>query len=424
MRAATVSAQSCKRATMLTSLSIIFRHPPVRASALAIFLFGFSGAATSPYMSLIGIRELGLSDHAYSVLIFAAALVNVSASITAGILVDRLGHYRRPMIFTSLFGVAGFAMVYAFPAAPVFVLAMLVFIPIFGAVNSLIFANIRAVSAGMAARDLIAVNSAVRAVLSLSWVLVPGLVGALLAGAPSMLPSFLFASLACGGCFVIFAFMLPRGAAGEGRAPPRHAFFASLGEIASGKVLPRVLAIALISSMLHVNGVVLPLVVTGKARGTTVDVGTIVGIVALLEIVFILFWGWVERRTSARFVITVSACVYTVYLVFLGLADAPRDVYVLTLVAGLGAAGIISVPITYLQDLIAERAGLGSSLIAVNVFLSGGLSSLAFALGTAISDYAGTAILGAFVGLCGIMLLRLLDRSGTAALQEAGDEGT
>ncbi|WP_114363244.1 MFS transporter [Ciceribacter lividus] len=410
---------------MLTSLSIIFRHPPVRVSALAIFLFGFSGAATSPYMSLIGIRELGLSDHAYSVLIFVAALVNVSASITAGILVDRLGHYRRPMIATSLFGVAGFAMVYAFPAVPVFVLAMLVFIPVFGSVNSLIFANIRAVSAGMAARDLIAVNSVVRAVLSLSWVLVPGLVGALLVGAPSMLPSFLFASLACGGCFLIFAFMLPRGAKGEGRAPPRHAaFLASLGEIASGKVLPRVLAIALISSMLHVNGVVLPLVVTGKARGTTVDVGTIVGIVAFLEIVFILFWGWVERRTSARFAITASACVYAVYLVFLGLADAPRDVYVLTLVAGLGAAGIISVPITYLQDLIAERAGLGSSLIAVNVFLSGGLSSLAFALGTAISDYAGTAILGAFVGLCGIVLLRLLDRSGTAALREADDEGT
>ncbi|MDI6839047.1 MAG: MFS transporter, partial [Rhizobiaceae bacterium] len=264
---------------------------------------------------------------------------------------------------------------------------------------------------------------AVRAVLSLSWVLVPGIVGALLAGGPSMLPAFLFASTACGACFLLFAFSPQKAAGGRNANTRRSAFLASLGEIASGRVLPRVVAIALISSMLHINGAVLPLVVTGKAGGTAVDVGVIVGIVAFLEIVFIVFWGWVEARTSARFAMIASASVYAAYLVFLGLADAPRDVYVLTLVASLGAAGIISVPITYLQDLIAERAGLGSSLIAVNVFLSGGLSSLAFALGTTISDYAGTAILGAFGGLCGIVLLRLLDRSGTAALREADDGG-
>ncbi len=409
---------------MLSTLTLLIRHPPVRTGAFAIFLFGASGAATSPYMSMIGIRELGLSDRAYSVLIFAAALVNVSASIAAGILVDRLGHYRRPMLVASLFGVAGFAMVYAFPSAPVFVAATLVFIPVFGSINSLIFASIRAASAGMAARELIAVNSAVRAVLSLSWVLVPGVVGALLAGGPSMLPAFLFASIACGACFLLFVLSSTKADAGRSAGARRGTFLASLGEIASGKVLPRVVAIALISSMLHINGAVLPLVVTGKAKGTAVDVGVIVGIVAFLEIVFIVFWGWVEARTSARFAMIASASVYAAYLVFLGLADAPRDVYVLTLVASLGAAGIISVPITYLQDLIAERAGLGSSLIAVNVFLSGGLSSLAFALGTWISDYAGTAILGAFGGVCGIVLLRLLDRPGTAALREADDGGT
>ena len=49
----------------------------------------------------------------------------------------------------------------------------------------------------------------------------------------------------------------------------------------------------------------------------------------------------------------------------------------LTPLAGLGAAAIISVPISYLQNLIADRAGLGSSLIAVNMFLSGGLNSMA-----------------------------------------------
>ncbi len=87
---------------MLSSFSVVYRHKPIRVSAAAIFFFGFSGAATSPYMSLIGIRELGLSDAVYSVLIFLAAVVNVSASVTAGIIADRLGHFRSPMIFAAI----------------------------------------------------------------------------------------------------------------------------------------------------------------------------------------------------------------------------------------------------------------------------------------------------------------------------------
>lgn len=395
---------------MLPTLTLVYRHPPIRVSALAIFFFGFSGAATSPYMSLVGIRELGLSDAIYSALIFAAAVVNVSASVTAGILADRLGHFRSPMLFASAFGVLGFGMVYVMPSQMVFIIAALVFIPIFNSVNSLIFANVRAVSAGMPVRELIAVNSAVRAVLSLSWVLVPGVVGAALAGGPSMLPAYLLAALACLVCLSLFYFGMPRERPPVAENRPHYSFFASIRQIGSRSVVSRLLAISLISAMLHVNGAVLPLVVTGKAGGTTADVGVIVGIVAFLEIIFILFWGWVEARTSTVIAMSAGAVVYCAYLIFLGLADNPMDVYILTLISGLGAAGIIAIPITYLQNLIADRAGLGSSLIAVNIFVSGGLSSLLFAVGTAVSDYAGTAILGAVAGLAGIALLWFLDK--------------
>lgn len=395
---------------MSSTLSLLFRHPPIRVSALAIFFFGFTGAATSPYMSLIGIKELGLSDAVYSAIIFAAALVNVSASVTAGIVADRLGRFRSSMIAAALFGVVGFGMVYVFPTASVFVVATLIFLPIFGALNSLIFANIRSNAADMPARELMAVNSAVRAVLSASWVLVPGMVGLLLAGAPSMLPAFLLASLACLVCMTLFLFGMGREAASSNAVPVDHSFLRSLGQIIAAPVLVRLLAIALISSMLHVNGTILPLIVTGAAGGSPADVGFIVGIVAFLEIIFILFWGWVEARTSTVFAVGVGAAIYCVYLGFLGLADSRIDVYILTLVSGLGAAAIIAVPISYLQNLIADRAGLGSSLIAVNVFVSGGLSSLLFGFGTGISNYSGTALIGALAGAAGVALLWFLDR--------------
>ena len=82
------------------------------------------------------------------------------------------------------------------------------------------------------------------------------------------------------------------------------------------------------------------------------------------------------------------------------------------MISGLGAAAIISIPITYLQDLIADRPGLGSSLIAVNMFLSAGIGSLVFAIGTYFSDYGGASILGAAFGLAGIVMLFVLDGKG------------
>ncbi|ACM39224.1 MULTISPECIES: MFS transporter [Rhizobium/Agrobacterium group] len=390
-------------------LSIIAANPGIRISAIAIFFFGLSGATTAPYMSIIGIHELGLSNAHYSLLIFIASCVNVAASVAVGILADRLGHFRMPMVIVSLFGVVGYGVVFLEPNQIIFVASALVLLPVYNALNSLIFANVRAASKDMPVRELIAVNSGVRAVISASWVLVPGLVGFFLAGQKSMLPAFLFASLGGLACFMLFLVWLPKA---EARAEPSAslAFFSSLSKIASPGLLLRLGAIALITAMLQMNGVVLPLVMTGPAHGTTGDVGIIVGIVAFLEIVFILFWGWVERKTSSVATLVAGSLIYCVYLLGLGLASRPEHVYLLSGIAGFGAAAIISVPITYLQNLIADRAGLGSSLIAVNIFLSGGLNSLLFAFGTGVSNYSGTAMLGALAGFCGILLLLILEK--------------
>lgn len=396
---------------MLPALLFVFRQPQLRLSAVGVFIFGFTGAATAPYLSLIGIRELGLSNAAFSALGFTAALVNVCASISMGILADRLGHYKMPVLAACLSGALGFGAVYLFPSILTFALALLIPIPIYGALNSLIFAYIRSSCADIPARDLISVNSAVRAAISLSWVLVPGIVGFALAGSNSMLPAFLLASLACITCGALFArYMREDKTARVERREPAFAFGASLKQLGSTSVWPYVVAIALISSTLHVNGILLPLIVTGAAAGKASDVGAIVGIVALLEIIFIFLWGFVERKTSAATAIAASALLYCTYMIVLGLADTPMTVYLLTPLSGLGAAGILSLPITYLQNLISQRAGLGSSLIAVNVFLAGGLASILFSLGTTLSTYSHTAIFSACAGLCGVALLGFLHR--------------
>jgi MFS family permease len=394
---------------MTRFLPDVFRNPTVRVSMLAIFAFGFAGAATSPYQAVIAIRELGLSNGLYSALIFAAAAVNVTVSILLGNLADRLGEFRRLMLSVAVFGIFGYGAVYVFPAQATFVLSALLLLPIYNALNSLLFANVRATTNGMPRADVATVNSGVRAMISLSWVLVPGFVGILLSRSTSMLPAYLFASLACLVCLCLIAAFLPRQSGTDNAATHHLSYLAALAEVISPRVFARVIAVALISSTLHVNGAILPLIVTGPAHGTVGDIGILVGIVALLEVIFIVVWGRAQRIMSHVTALAIGTIIYVVYLLLLGFASAPWHVYALTLISGVGAAALISIPITYLQDLIAERPGLGSALISVNIFVSAGLSALLFAIGTGVSGYSGTAIIGAAAGLCGLFLLLFFD---------------
>lgn len=175
------------------------RHRPVR----------FFGAATSPYQSVVGITELGLSDGFYSALIFAAALVNVAVSVTIGIVADRVGNYRTLMLAVILCGVVGYGAVYLLPTKGSFVLAALMLLPVHGALNPLLFAYVRTAAKEMGGRHAAAVNSGIRAAISLSWVLVPGLVGLVLSARGSMLPAYLLASLGCLANFVLVLRLLP-----------------------------------------------------------------------------------------------------------------------------------------------------------------------------------------------------------------------
>lgn len=402
---------------MSSPLLIAMHNPVIRTSMIAIVLFGFSGAATSPYQSVVGITELRLSDGFYSALIFAAALVNVAVSVAIGIVADRVGNYRTLMLAVILCGVVGYGSVYLLPTKGSFVLAALMLLPVHGALNPLLFAYVRTAAKDMGGRHAAAVNSGIRAAISLSWVLVPGLVGLVLAARGSMLPAYLLASLGCLANFVLVLRLLPEKTGVDGALGKRLTFLASFGEILSLRVLARLLAIALISSMLHVTAAVLPLIVTGAAGGKVSDIGIIVGIVAFLEVVFIVVWGRIQYRLSHIDALALGTAIYVVNMALLGLSTERWHIYALTLISAFGAAALISIPITYLQELIADRPGLGSSLISVNVFLGAGFGAALFALGTRISDYSGTALLSSLAGVAGLLLLLFLDgdRRGKAS---------
>lgn len=395
-------------------LAVLRRHRVVRASATAIFLYGFAGAATSPYQAVIGIRELGLTDRAYAAIVLAASVANVVLSVATGVLADRLHSYRLPLIILSSCGVLGYGMVWALPSAPVFVLAMIGPLALFHATNPMLFGNLKVQVRGLDLGETAIVNALMRMMISLSWVLVPGLVAFALRGQDSLMQAWAISALAAAGCLALIATgVTPRGTAAP-PALPRRPVLADLAELMRPRVLIPVMGVALISQVLHVNATVLPLILTGQAQGNAADIGLTVGMVAALEVGFMFLWVAAARRLPLTRALLLAAGVYLGYLVGLAFATQPWQVYLVSIAAGFAAAGIISLPITYLLELLRDQPGLSASLIAVNIFLGGALGALIFALGSGWGGYPLAAVLSGLAGLGGALLLVMHERRDDA----------
>ena len=415
-------------------LDILRRHQVVRASAAAIFLYGVSGAATSPYQSVIGIRELGLSNNAYAAIALAASIANVVMAIAIGAMSDRFRSYRRPLIFVASFGIIGYGAIWAAPSALVFALATVGPLALFHATNSMLFGNVRAQSARFTAAESGIVNALMRMAISLSWVLVPGAVGLLLAGQDSMIGAYLIAALLAAACLATIVLWLepdtapahdphPQGGTGTARVAPSAgradrpaqsrlplSVLGDMAQVLRPRLLASVLGVALISQVLHVNSTVLPLITLGQAGGTSEDVGFVIGMVAALEVVFMFLWTWSLRVLHLTTALAIATVIYMGYALGIAGASQPWQIYAASILAGVGAAGIISIPISYLLDLIADRPGLSASLIAVNMFMGGAIGAGIFALGSAVQGYPAAAILSGLAGIAGAVLLICLER--------------
>jgi hypothetical protein len=102
--------------------------------------------------------------------------------------------------------------------------------------------------------------------------------------------------------------------------------------------------------------------------------------------------------------------IYAAFLMLLPPLAPTAAVWLLPVLAGMGGAAILTLPIPYLQDLMADRPGTGSSLIAVQKVTADMLCAGAFTLGTALGGYALAAWLGAGMAIAGAGLLLALDQ--------------
>jgi SET family sugar efflux transporter-like MFS transporter len=399
---------------MVSSLALVARTPSLRAMTATLFLTGFTYAATLPYLSVVAVHELGMSNSMLSLALFLFALANLTAGVSMALISDIRRDYRRLQMIACSAGIVGYGVIFAFPSKLVFLLAGVTLVPLCNSSYALIFSAIRAQSNSLAPAEASNIGTSVRAIYSGSWVLIPGLVGLALAGSGSMLPAWGFAALSCVVSLAVTTIFMPRGAI-VSTAPAGPGFLGSLKDILEPQLLARVVAMAAVTGAQRLASVVGPLLLIGHAGGRPTDVGFIAGGVALLEIPFMLLWGGLLKRYTTIGVMAAGSAIFAAFLVAQGAASAPWQFYLLIIPQACGAAAIISMPMAYFQNMLSDRPGLGASLNQMTGFLAVGFSAATFALGAGLFGYGGAAWMGAGLAALGVIALIVLGRRDARA---------
>lgn len=388
---------------------IIACDPVLRLAAFAIFAFATGIASMAPYVSLVALQELRLGDGTFAAIWAAGAAVAVVASVALGVLTDRLNNRRQVAVVAAGLWTLGGALVFLHPSGATYAVAHALLLPAGSSLFGQIFVLARVAARHHAERE--AILAAIRAAFALPFILVLPLWSfAVAQGAPLV---SVYAVLAASGLAATIAILRswPRHQERPPTAPP--GFLAALAEMARPGIPSRLIAVGLTKSSIALYMVVLGPILTAAGHSEA-EVGIFAALVAGFEIPVMLAIGHALRRTTKARLIAAATLVHAIFMAAIGVLAGSAAVWVLPLVAAVGAGVILSVPIGYIQDLMDDRPGAGGGLIAIHQFAGEVFMVCLFAAGSWLGGYSLAALFGAIATLTGGAMLLRLDRARPA----------
>jgi len=385
--------------------------PSLRAAVAVLILFGAILSSFAPYLSILGVQTFGLGDGGYSGFLVLSTLLSVSASVYFGILADQTST-RRPLVLVC--GGAVFAamlLMVAAPSAASFVLAHGILFPVGSALFGQVFALIRLSCTVYPEADRAVIQGAARAAFAIPFAVVLPLWS--IAFGRGMPVAGLYPVVLGMATLLLLVMVLfwpaDRGNAWDDR-PSGLSLGHALAEIANPRHLLRIAALGAIAAAAMVYMAVVGLLLEPGAGRGPADVAIYVGSVAGLEVPFMILLPLMTRGWNRARLIALGTCIYALHLLFMPLLASSPLLWLMVLPAAFGGAITLTLPIAYLQDLLADRPGTGSSLIALQ-WLAGNLFGAAcFAGGTALSGYGLVAVSGAALSVLGAAALLWADR--------------
>jgi len=379
------------------------RLPMAVTISAVLFAIGIALASTNPYDAIIAIDHLKISHGDFALILTAASIVGVLASVTLGWLSDHIGDRRVLMVATALTGAAGFGLMYWLKSPLAFIVVYCVLLPFGNTAFSQSFAYARVYydqREPQAAEFRITV---LRSLYAASWVLVPPLAG-WIAATWQVFDVYLLAAAAYLICGAVALALLSDGGAKLVAQPPGKPVDGVRGGIALPMIVG-IVGVQLIYISLRLSGTVTPLATLANYHGTLADVGLTNGIRALLEVPLMLLWGLVGKRLRKHTIIALAGLIYAVYLFLMTQAHSVIEVFVLQIPCAVAIAALLSVPISYLQEAIKGRVGLSTSLLDVIMVIAGLASAGLFGLFAGPDHYLDLFWIGGGIGAVGAAVM-------------------
>lgn len=386
----------------MRSIQIVLKDPALRTAGVVIALHGAVVSSFGPYFSTLAVRTYGFGDTGFAVLLTLASVLSVTASVGAGIRADQTANRRQIAMLSVTCLVTGMALMTVVPGPLVFVLAGAVLVPLSSSVFGQVFALARLAATRCPVGERDGIMAVIRALFALPFVVVLPLWSLAFSQGLPLATIFPVGMLLSGGMLAVVARHWPvDGTTAWQDRPSGLSFRAALAEMAHPALAVRVLALGAVTAAGTIYiALISLLMVTEVGRGTA-DVALYVGLVAGLEVPFMLILPSISKGWNRTAMIFAGASLYAVHVALLPVLAASAWVWALVLPAAIGGAVTLTVPIAYLQDLLADRPGAGSSLMAVQRLAGDVIAALCFGAGTLVAGYGTVAALGATVSVIG-----------------------
>ncbi|MEO6300298.1 MAG: hypothetical protein ABIV25_07765 [Paracoccaceae bacterium] len=382
----------------------------LRLTALLMVLQGALACSFGPYISVLAVRQFGLGDRGYAAMMVVSTVVSVTAAITAGIRADQTNNRRSIALWASAAMLLGTALMSFLPSPVSFVLAHALIFPLSTLFGQL-FAQSRLAAQRYdpATRD--GILAAIRALFALPFVVVLPLWSlAFNHGAP-ILAVYPVAACLAALMLAITAKGWPTARAAKWQdAPSGLSLRQALVELASPALALRIAALGAVTVGGSAYWAIMGLVLTeapGRGTGTA---ALYAGLVAGLEVPFMLLLPLILPHFKRTHLILIGTCIYTLQLIGIPVLAASPFLWFVLIPGAVGGAITLTLPIAYLQDALGHRPGTGAALMALMKVAGDGMAAACFALGTALSGYMLAAVLSAVVTVLGALTLVFIDR--------------
>jgi predicted MFS family arabinose efflux permease len=395
----------------MSATRLCLTDPALRAAGIIMALQGAVVCSFGPYLSTLAVNTFGFGDQGYAVLLAMSSLVAVSSSVIGGIRADQTAQRRKVTLVAVLSLVSGTLLMSVAAGPYAFVLTTAILIPVSGITFGQVFALARLAATRHPVDQRDAIMAVIRALFALPFVVVLPLWSLAFAAGASVTLIFPV-GLVLSAAMLAAVFRLwpaDRAASWEDR-PSGLSFRAALAEMGRPRIAFRVVALGAVTGASTVYMAIISLVMVARVGRGTDDVALYVGLVAGLEVPFMLLLPSLARGIPRTRLIGLGAALYGVHVVFLPVLAGSPLVWLLVLPAAIGGAITLTVPIAYLQDLMADRPGAGASLMAVQRLAGDVIAASCFAIGTTVASYGTVAVLGVAASLVGAAALSIADR--------------